>query len=144
MVRNFSNDDFQQCCDLFIQVFNAPPWNDQWTNERAQIRLQDFIDNKRFIGFTFWDNDTLVGAVFAHMNTFYRGDELFIDELFISTAHQRKGYGMLLMDTIETFAKENNCVNITLLTGRGKPSFDFYEKLGYKSSDFIAFMYKYI
>ncbi|MCL2084063.1 MAG: GNAT family N-acetyltransferase [Oscillospiraceae bacterium] len=138
MVRKYISDDFEQCCDLFIQSFNAPPWDDQWTKERVQIYLQDYIESKRFIGYTLWDNDVLAGAVFAHIRTFYTGDEVHVDELFVSPAHQRKGYGTILMDAIENLGYTQT----TLLTGRGKPSFDFYEKRGYKSIDSLAFMRK--
>ena len=144
MIKDFSVKDFQKICGTFVHTFNGEPWNDKWTNERAQVYLQDFIENKRFIGYTAWDGGILAGAVFAHVRAFYSGDEIFIDELFVSPSHQRKGYGMALMDAVEKFAKESGCVNVTLFTGRGKPSFNFYGKRGYRSLDSLAFMYKHI
>ena len=33
MIKKFSIDDLQKCCDLFTNVFNGSPWNDNWTNE---------------------------------------------------------------------------------------------------------------
>ena len=142
MIKSFAAEDFQKCCDLYIHVFNSPPWNDQWTNENVHVYLQELIDHKRFLGYTLWDDDILVGAIFAHMKNHYRGDEIFIDELFISQDHQRKGCGMLLMDTIENYATADLFISVTLLTGVGKAAFDFYEKRGYKHLDYLAFMYK--
>jgi len=142
MIKIFSPNDFQQCCELFVQTNNAPPVNDRWTNEGAQIRLKDTINNKRFVGYTFWDNDVLVGAVFARMRTIHAGNEIVVEDLVVSPAYQQKGYGTLLMDAIENYSKENGCINISLSTVRDNPSFDFYKKLGFKSLDFIAFMWK--
>jgi len=36
------------------------------------------------------------------------------------------------MGAVETFAKENSCIVITLSTGVDALAFSFYEKLGYK------------
>jgi GNAT superfamily N-acetyltransferase len=143
MVKKFLVDDLRKCRELFIQVFNGEPWNDNWTNETANTYLQELTGHNRFLGYTLWDGNQLIGAVFAHMKHF-KYDEIFIDELFISPVCQRKGYGIILMDAVETYAKENAIVSVTLLTGVGIPAFGFYGKLGYKHLDNMAFMYKRI
>ena len=85
---------------------------------------------------------SIIGAVFCHMKNHYRGDEIFVDEMFISPECQRKGHGTKLMNEVEKFAKDNSFISITLLTGKGKPAYDFYEKFGCKHLDHLAFMYK--
>jgi len=144
MVREFSTNDLQKCCALFIRVFNDSPWNDNWTNETAYTYLQELVNNKRFLGYTLWDNGLLIGAVFCHMKNHYRGDEIFIDEMYISSDYQRKGHGMELMNAVEKYAKENYFISITLLTGIDKPAFNFYKKFGCKQLENLAFMYKRI
>jgi len=142
MIKIFSADDLQKCCELYLKVFNSSPWNDKWTNETAHRCLKDLSECKRFVGYTLWEDDILAGAVFAHTRTFYKGDEIYIDELFISPDCQRKGYGIELMGEIEKYAKENSLTCITLLTAVEMPAFDFYEKQGYRHMDYMAFMYK--
>jgi len=142
MIKVFSLDDMCKCVELFVQVFNAPPWNNKWTNNTAWKYLQEFSDSKQFLGYTLWDNDIIIGAVFGHLKSWYGGDEIYIDELYISPDYQRKGYGIALMDTVEKFAKENSFSSITLLTGVGSPAFSFYEKIGYKHLEHLAFMHK--
>jgi len=144
MIKKFSSYDFQACCELFVKVFNGVPWNDKWTNETAKIYLQELVDNKRFLGYTLWKNDSLIGAVFCHMKNHYRGEEIFVDEMYISAEYQRRGYGMELMNAVEKFAKEQNFISITLLTGMDKPAFPFYQKFGCKHLEYLAFMYKRI
>jgi vacuolar-type H+-ATPase catalytic subunit A/Vma1 len=36
---------------------------------------------------------------------------------------------MALMDEVEKYATENRITSVTLLTAKGKPSFDFYENV---------------
>ena len=141
MIKEFSSSDLKKCCELYVQVFNGEPWNDNWTDEMVHIYLQELTGHKRFLGYTLWDGDCLIGAVFAHIKRF-KYDEIYIDELFISPNCQRKGYGIMLMNEVEKFAKENSVVSMTLLTGLDKPAFNFYSKLGYKHLDYLAFMYK--
>ena len=144
MIKPFAQEDFQKCCDLYIHTFNSPPWHDEWTEETAKTFMKELIAHHRFIGYTLWDDDALVGVLFAHLQYYYRGYEVFVDELFIAPSHQGKGLGSALMAEIEKFADENNCVSIALLTGVDKPAYDFYTKRNYKHLDYMAFMYRYL
>ena len=144
MIKKFTMDALVACAELYAQTFNAPPWNDKWTVETASARLQEFVGHKRFFGFTLWEAGTLVGAVFCRAQTFYFGEEAYVDELFISPDCQRKGRGTALMQAVEAYAKEHSLVSITLLTSKEMPSFRFYEKLGWKHSKSMVFMHKRI
>ena len=142
MIKPFLICDFDKCCELFIRVFNEPPWNDNWTIETASKRLKEFVDNKRFLGYTLWEDDVLLGAVFCQMKTHFSGDEIFVEELFVSQDYQGKGHGKTLMNAVEKYARENAFVSITLITSVGSSAFKFYENLDYKHLDFLAYMHR--
>jgi len=143
MIKEFSIFDFQKVCEVFMNTFNES-WNDKWTIETARVYLQELLDNKRFVGFTAWDNDSLIGFAFCHIRYNWRGDDITIDLMGISPGYQRKGYGEMLINTVEKFSKENSITNIGLSTGLNTPAFNFYEKLGFKNSKDAAFMRKSI
>jgi ribosomal protein S18 acetylase RimI-like enzyme len=86
----------------------------------------------------------LIGAVFCYLKTFHNGIEVFIEEMWISPDYQRKGFGMMLMNKVENYAKENGITSVTLFTGKNKPSFNFYERHDYKHLEFLAYMHKRI
>ena len=144
MIKDYTPDALAACAELYVQAFNGPPWNDKWTVAAAGARLREFVGSSRFFGFTLWEADTLIGAVFCRALTFYFGEEAYVEELFVAPACQRNGHGAALMQAVEAYAKEHSLVSITLLTGKGKPSFQFYEKRGYKQSEAMVFMYKRI
>jgi len=131
MVKEFSIFDFQKVCEVFMHAFNES-WDDEWTIETARIYLQELLDNKRFIGFTAWENDLLTGFIFCHMRYNWRCTTMTIDLMGVSPSYQRKGYGAELIDAVEKFSRENSITGIDLWTAEHKPSFKFYEKLGYK------------
>ena len=143
MIKDFSSSDLKKCRELYVRVFNGEPWNDNWTDEMAHAYLQELTEHKRFLGYTLWNVDCLLGAVFAHIKRF-KADEIFIDELFVSPDCQRRGNGVKLMGAVEEFAKASSIASVTLLTGADKPAFDFYKKLGYRHLDYLAFMYNRI
>jgi len=143
MVKEFSIFEFRKVCEVFMNTFNES-WNDKWTIDTARIYLQELIDNRRFVGFTAWENDSLIGFAFCHMRYNWRGDDMTIDLLGISPDYQRKGYGTILINAIEKFSKENSLTGVGLSTGLNTPAFNFYEKLGYENSKDTAFMGKNI
>ena len=143
MIKEFSIFDFQKVCEVFMKTFNDS-WNDEWTIDTARIYLQELIDNRRFVGFTAWENDSLIGFAFCHMRYNWRGDDMTIDLLGISPDYQRKGYGTILINAIEEFSKENSLTGVGLSTGLNTPAFSFYEKHGYENSKDAAFMGKSI
>ncbi|PNA03454.1 MULTISPECIES: N-acetyltransferase [Pseudomonas] len=72
------------------------------------------------------DNDAILGGLYGH--TFYRW--LFIELLAVPEEGRGQGIGSKLMNMVEEFAREKDCVGIWLDT------FDFqapgfYKKLGY-------------
>lgn len=72
------------------------------------------------------DNDAILGGLYGH--TFYRW--LFIELLAVPEKGRGQGIGSKLMNMVEEFAREKDCVGIWLDT------FDFqapgfYKKLGY-------------
>jgi len=142
MIKPFSMSDLQNCCELYVRTFNGEPWYDHWTVETAYDRLLELAENKRFLGYTLWNDDELIGAVFCFLKTYYNGSEIFVEELWVSSDYQRKGYGMKLMDEVEKYATENGITSVTLFTGKNKPSFDFYEKRGYNHLENLAYMHK--
>ena len=51
---------------LFVDTFNAPPWNDTWTEKSARTRLRDIIRMPNFFGGAEYRDDRLVGLIMGH------------------------------------------------------------------------------
>ncbi len=142
MIKPYESNDLQQCAELLIETYNCPPWNNRWTKETAQKYLQEFAASSRFVGFTLWDNENLIGATFCHEKIWWTRDELYVDEFYISPKHQRKGNGEFLLQTIEDYIKQHFLAGFTLLTDKNMPALDFYKKNKFSHADHVVFMYK--
>jgi GNAT superfamily N-acetyltransferase len=56
-------------------------------------------------------------AGFRTINFLFSGKTLYVDDLVTHSAHQRKGYGRLLMDWMINYAKENGYDHFSLDSG---------------------------
>lgn len=65
---------------------------------------------------------------------------MVIENVIVDKEYQRKGYGTILFNEIESIAKTRDCYFIMLLSNRKRNnSHRFYRKLGYVSDDNLAF-----
>ncbi len=143
-IRFFNMDDLPNCVDLFTRVMNRPPWNEQWIWEIAQTYLSELVNDNRFVGFVVFDAVELLGAAFCHEKTWWTGDQLVIDDFFVSSAYQGKGYGTQLLSEIENYAVGVGISGITLLTDKNISAHDFYLKNGFLDAGRMTFMFKNI
>lgn len=142
-LRIFEENDLVQCIETFIGVFNAEPWNDEWTFEKAQKYLTDFSETPGFAGILAWENEQLIGFLFGVQRTWWSGDEFYIHEMCVDKRHQNKGIGKALLDFLAESLGED-IDNIALLTDRGIPAEAFYKRNGFEEIERLVFLSKNI
>lgn len=124
-----------ECAKAFVTAFE----HEQWSVERAYEHLHDLMNHSKAIGFCAYDYDRFVGAAFCREIVGSKYDRLMIEEFFIVPGEQKKGYGMELLDVVRRHVCNNDLRFITLMTERGSPSIDFYEKCGFKRVESMVF-----
>ncbi|AYL95794.1 GNAT family N-acetyltransferase [Mucilaginibacter celer] len=137
-----TENQLTHCAAILIEAYNAPPWNCRWTPEKAHQYLGELIDHRDFVGFMIYDENQPAGAILGHKKTWWTNKQLMIDELFVSPAHQKKGYGKKLLQFCEEYANSNQIELLVLMTNKYLPVYDFYEMAGYTLADQYVFMFK--
>ncbi|MBS1502349.1 MAG: GNAT family N-acetyltransferase [Bacteroidetes bacterium] len=141
-IRPLALSDIEGCAALYLQAYNRAPWNYNFTLEKAARYLAEYAERKRFVGFVLSEGDLIVGAMLGHSKTWWTNDLLYIDELFISPDRQRMGYGKMLIDRSEEYAKGNGLEVITLMTNRHMPALKFYENNDFIQADHFTILFK--
>lgn len=141
-IQPVTESDIESCAKVFIQAYNQGPWNYHWELNVALKYLTEYYSSPQFKGFLVSDNDVIEGAVFAHTKTWWTGDQLYIDELFIAAHAQRKGYGKALMSYAEQYALENGLGAITLMTHKFMPSMKFYDGIDFVHAQPLVILFK--
>jgi len=70
------------------------------------------------------DTDAPAVAVFRINYYFFRGKNMYIDDLGTLPQSRGKGYAGALLDFMIDYAKQNNCANVHLDSGYGKERWD--------------------
>ena len=134
--------DIPFCADILCKVYNNELWQCRWTAETACAYLEDYFDEKKFVGFVIEEDNVVIGAMFTHEKIWWNNSELFIDEMFIIPDMQRKGYGKMLIKAAENYVSEHKLAGFTLSTNKYAPAPDFYKKNGFSVCEHILFMCK--
>ncbi len=142
MVRKMKRADIPFCADILCKVYNNELWQCRWTAETACAYLEDYFDEKKFVGFIIEEDNAVIGAMFTHEKIWWNNSELFIDEMFIIPDMQRKGYGKMLIKAAENYVSEHKLAGFTLSTNKYAPAPDFYKKNGFSVCEHILFMCK--
>lgn len=142
MVRKMKRADIPFCADILCKVYNNELWQCRWTAETACAYLEDYFDEKKFVGFVIEEDNVVIGAMFTHEKIWWNNSELFIDEMFIIPDMQRKGYGKMLIKAAENYVSEHKLAGFTLSTNKYAPAPDFYKKNGFSVCEHILFMCK--
>ena len=141
-IRPLTYNDINQCTQLYVKAYNERPWNYKWDHDKAAKYLYEYFERSRFVGFVLIEGGEIAGAMLGHSKTWWTGDLLYIDELFISPDRQEHGYGKLLLDHSEQYAKDKHYEVVILMTNKFMPAFKFYKKINYLEAEQYVFFFK--
>ena|SRR5579862_4786194 len=141
-IRPLTRNDIEQCAAVYMHAYNRPPWNYNFSKEKAVRYLTEYADRTRFVGFVITEGETIVGAMLGHSKTWWTNDLIYVDELFITPDSRGKGYGKKLLDHVEDYAMDQGYEVITLMTNKHMPAFEFYKHIDYMHAEHFVFLFK--
>jgi GNAT superfamily N-acetyltransferase len=136
------NDDISKCAKLYVEVFNAKPWNDNWTTETAFKRLNDIYIAPNFVGIKYVEENDIKGAIFGNWEQFFNCIHYNLKEMFVSTDLQGTGIGSKLLNALEEQLKVLDIGTIYLFTSKGNKTSKFYQKNNFVEWESMAMMGK--
>lgn len=141
-VREMKSGDIAACADILCSVYNNDLWQNRWERSAAIEYLTDFFCAPKFLGYVAEEKGTILGAIFAREKVWWSGSEVYVEELFVSPAHQGKGCGARLLGQAERYVREKGLAGMTLTTNRNVPARQFYQKQGFTECSHVVFLCK--
>lgn len=93
-LKELSAENFDDIKKLFKEVFMTPPWNDDWSNEnQLNEYLLDLMEVRTPLVYGFYVDEVLTGVSIGSIRHWWGGTEYHIEEFFVRTSEQKKGYG---------------------------------------------------
>lgn len=133
-----------ELAQLYVETFNADPWNDEWTFETARKRLYMMLHTDVSFGLCVYREGQMCGAVLGAMEQFYDGLMFEVKEYWVKNELRGKGIGSKLFAEMERRLRERGVKNIILLTAKGDATEHFYHKQGMGTDPDMVFMTKRI
>ena len=124
---------------LYVSVFNAAPWHDDWTPTTARQRLADTLATPGALGFVLVEGDML-GFALGYSEPWYDGAHFYLKEMCVRGDRQRTGFGTRLLQHLERVLREQQVDRVYLLTMQGSPAEAFYARQGYYVSPRMRLM----
>lgn len=130
--------NIEQFVGLYQEVFNAPPWSDDWTALAAAERLGSFAAMPTFKGLGLFRQEQAIGLVLGWGERWTKGWQFHIKEMCVHADYQRQGIGARLIREFEASLVQQGFTGITLQTGQQAPASIFYESLGYQPRSLLT------
>ncbi len=131
VLKELNHSDLPEIMRLFREVFTGPPWNENWQDEQLENYLRDLTEVRTPVILGMYADDTLTGVSIGNIRHWCGGTEYHIEELFIRSDLQNRGFGTWFLQMIEEFLKEHDIRQIFLITDRNMPACEFYRKHGF-------------
>lgn len=116
----------------YVETYNAPPWNDQWTETLAFEKFVEMMDCRGAFGLVCYDdNDNFSGVILGNPEIYFDCKQFFIKDFFVPLSLQGKGVGSLLMAEFEKRLTAMGISKVYLFTSKGERTEDFYKNRGF-------------
>lgn len=135
-----SREALQQCAVLLTEVYNAEPWNDNWTEETALEKLEYSFNAPKFFGLMAWEETHLLGCCVGNIEPYFMGDYFYLRDMFVSVSSQRKGVGSQLINSLKEYLETFDIKAIILFTSSEHFTFNFYQKNDFKIMEGMCIM----
>ena len=130
--QDFAPPHLNAAARMFIDIFNSPPWNDNWTTVSAHERLNSIMCSYGYIGFAAFANNQLIGFAAGNIEPFYDGNTFYLREIAVAPQYQRTGIGKALLDRTLTVAASKDVQRSYLLTRNDVAAYEVYLNWGFK------------
>ena len=137
-IKKITQDDLWACAIEMADAFKVEPWNENWSVEQAYERFDEIMSSKNAVGYCMYDEGKVICCVCGRILPYLDFKEFYIEDFSVLSSYQGQGIGTKMFAYIRNDLK--NIKNITLITKKGYPSVEFYQKNGLEIDESSVFM----
>ena len=139
--RILTENLLKSCAPLLVEAYNAKPWNDNWSEERALKKIRYAFEAPRFLGFAAEKNGQYLGCLVGNIEPNDQEDYFYLRDMFVAESQRHLGIGSLLLKNLKVELEKIGIKSILLFTSSKYQTSDFYIKNGFKFLDGMCLMY---
>jgi len=140
-IKRLNHNDIPSLAVAMAASYSEEPWNENWTLEKAERRIQAILGNFEAMGLAAFENGKIIGAALGYVDPYAEEDFFFVSELFVIPEKKKQGVGKQLLAELEKTLCEKKVNVIQLISiDYNEP---FYKKCGL-NRDACSVQYKRI
>lgn len=134
-------DDIPTCAKVYINAYQTEPWNEEYEISEVEKYISSYLNSDTKVCFALQDGDVIKGVALGFVVPSISSPYLRLEDIFIDSIEQRKGYGSVFMELLSIEAAKLGCDSLILGTQKDFPSHHFYLKNGFQEVESVL-LYK--
>lgn len=140
ILRDLAPADLPDCAHFFSTVFNAAPWNENWSHESSLERLGACAATPNFLGLVAENEDGIAALAIGYWQRYQDERHFYLLEFCVANERQGEGIGTRMLEALHQRLQDEGVHRIYTLTARETPAQAFYEKRGFYVSPKMILM----
>ena len=126
--RTVHHEDIGGLAKAMSLAYSEEPWNEKWTQERAERRVSAILGNYQATGLAAVEDGTIIGGLLGYIDPYAEEDFFFVSEIFVIPERKKQGIGKRLLTELEAVLKEKQAGVVQLISIDYNET--FYSKCG--------------
>lgn len=132
--QRINEDHALQAATIIVKAYSEPPWNEEWTFDRAAARMGELSTTPGWLGAGALEDGRLYGFAIGLPHTSASGRGLYIPEIAVLPSHQGRGIGKQLLKLLEAEAQNAGFSSTWLLSRSQGAAAEYYKASGYEQA----------